>query len=181
MLTYQQKGGIATGLIKRKKALEAYYENPKICLYCDSVIKVAEKQTVREVKKKKFCNRSCAAKYNNSLYPKRSKKEKVKKPEKENLYETLTKGELYSRRKNWQSANSSIRKYARLSYEKSKKPKKCKICGYNKHVDICHIKNVSEFEKNCKLSEINNITNLVALCKNHHWEFDNGFIKLDAE
>jgi predicted restriction endonuclease len=35
---------------------------------------------------------------------------------------------------------------------------------------------LSEFDKSAKLSEINGMINLVPLCPNHHWEFDNGLI-----
>ena len=40
------------------------------------------------------------------------------------------------------------------------------------HADICHIKNVAAFPDDALLSEINASKNLVALCPNHHWEFD---------
>ena len=49
-----------------------------------------------------------------------------------------------------------------------KKEYKCFVCGYNNHVEIAHIKAVSDFDKEAELSEINNINNLVALCPNHH-------------
>lgn len=49
----------------------------------------------------------------------------------------------------------------------------CKSCGYSKHVEICHIKSISEFEDNSLISEINDIKNIIQLCPNCHWEFDN--------
>ena len=84
-----------------------------------------------------------------------------------------TKGELFSERKNWQSARSGIRKIAESIYKNSERSCSCVICGYNKHIEIAHIKAVSEFDDNATISEINNINNLVSLCPNHHWEFDN--------
>lgn len=84
-----------------------------------------------------------------------------------------TKAELFSERKNWQSARSSIRKTAEDIYKNSGKPCVCAICGYNKHIEIAHVKAVSDFNDNALISEINDITNLVGLCPNHHWEFDN--------
>lgn len=51
--------------------------------------------------------------------------------------------------------------------------KKCSKCGYDKHFQICHIKSISSFPDDTMLSEINNISNVVALCPNCHWEFDN--------
>lgn len=54
----------------------------------------------------------------------------------------------------------------------------CKICGYSLHVDICHIKELHEFPETATLAEVNHLSNLVALCKNHHWEMDNGYLML---
>lgn len=54
----------------------------------------------------------------------------------------------------------------------------CKICGYNKHYEVCHIKPVSSFPNDAKISEINEITNLLPLCPNCHWEFDNGLLDI---
>lgn len=45
---------------------------------------------------------------------------------------------------------------------------KCAICGYDKHVEIAHIKPVSDFADSCTIAEINSIDNLIALCPNHH-------------
>ncbi len=91
----------------------------------------------------------------------------------------MTKGELFGNRKNWQSARTAIRKLADIVFQNSNKPKECAICSYNKHIEIAHIKGVSEFSDDSLVSEINDINNLVALCPNHHWEFDNN--KLSEE
>lgn len=74
---------------------------------------------------------------------------------------------------NWQSARSAIQRLARKIYDKSSKPKKCVVCGYDKHYEVAHIKFVSSFDDNALISEINDIDNLIALCPNHHWEYDN--------
>ena len=84
-----------------------------------------------------------------------------------------TKGELFFRRENYQSARSSIRKNAIDTYKNSNKPKCCLVCGYSKTYEVAHIKGVSDFDNNTLISEINDISNLVALCPNHHWEYDN--------
>lgn len=89
-----------------------------------------------------------------------------------------TKGELFNNRKNWQSARSAIQKNARDVFKSKNKELECLICGYDKHVEIAHIKPVSEFDDNSIISEINDINNLIALCPNHHWEYDNGFLKI---
>lgn len=85
----------------------------------------------------------------------------------------VTKGEIFSKCKNWQSARTTIRRHAVKVYETSDKPKECNSCGYDKHYEVCHIKAVSDFPDEALVEEINSIDNLMALCPNCHWEFDN--------
>lgn len=54
----------------------------------------------------------------------------------------------------------------------------CENCGYNKHTELCHIKDVTLFPLETTLGEINDIKNIVVLCPNCHWEFDNGRLRL---
>lgn len=54
----------------------------------------------------------------------------------------------------------------------------CQNCGYNKHVEVCHIKPIASYSEDTKLDEINCIDNLVVLCPNCHWELDNGVLEL---
>lgn len=51
----------------------------------------------------------------------------------------------------------------------------CFECEYNEHVDVCHIKDIYLFDLNSTIKEVNALSNLVALCKTHHWEFDQGY------
>ena len=89
-----------------------------------------------------------------------------------------TKGELFSSRKNWQSARSAIRKLAEAAFKEANPLPKCAICGYHHHVEVAHIKAVSQFEDSATIREINSIDNLIGLCPNHHWEYDNGILEL---
>lgn len=84
-----------------------------------------------------------------------------------------TKGDLFKCYKNWQSARSTIRRHAQNTFVNSGAKQECLLCNYNKHVEIAHVKAVSDFDDNALISDINNIHNLIALCPNHHWEFDN--------
>lgn len=84
----------------------------------------------------------------------------------------MTKETLFNSR-SWQGARGMIQKKARLIYNNSNKPKECAICGYSKHFEVAHIKAVSLFDSDSLISEINDISNLIALCPNHHWEYDN--------
>ena len=63
-------------------------------------------------------------------------------------------------------------------YEKNNGNKFCNICGYNKHIQVCHIRSVSSFSDDSLITEINAKENLIGLCPNHHWEYDNGHINL---
>lgn len=49
----------------------------------------------------------------------------------------------------------------------------CIQCGYSKHVEIAHKMPISSFSKDTKLSIVNSPDNLIPLCPNCHWEFDN--------
>lgn len=74
---------------------------------------------------------------------------------------------------------ATIRKNARRTYLASDKPKCCLVCGYSKHIEICHVQGITTFPDETKLIVINDLTNLVALCPTHHWELDNK--QLDEE
>ena len=71
-----------------------------------------------------------------------------------------------------------IRDHSRSVYLHSNKPKCCANCGYSLSFHVCHIKAVKSFDKEEILGIVNHIDNLVALCRNCHWEFDNGILKL---
>lgn len=92
--------------------------------------------------------------------------------------DSIKKCELFNKRKNWQSARGCIVKDAKKKYIKSGRILSCAICGYDKHVEIAHIKSVSSFNDDATIREINSIDNLIALCPNHHWEYDNGLLNL---
>lgn len=94
------------------------------------------------------------------------------------LIKYKSKKEIFELSKNWQSARTTIRKNACDVFSKSGKEYKCIVCGYEKHVDIAHIKSVSDFDDTCLMIEINDINNLVALCPNHHWEYDHSSLDI---
>jgi hypothetical protein len=70
-----------------------------------------------------------------------------------------------------------IRLFAK-SWNPHLKGKPCENCGYEKHTEFCHITAISDFDKDTKLSVVNGEANLVILCPNCHWEFDNGLLSL---
>ena len=55
----------------------------------------------------------------------------------------------------------------------------CKACGYGLHVEHCHIKPIKDFDDNDSVWDCNKLENIVLLCRNCHWELDNGFSKIE--
>lgn len=153
-----------------------------------------------ETKNPKFCSSSCSASYNNHTKPKRTRSERFCKHCGESvgpqlsrgargfccsdckpgqLSHTLTLGELKgSGNANRGGRYPMIRNWSRKTYIRSGRPMECFHCGYDYHVDICHIRDVSDFPLTATVEEVNDLSNLVALCRNHHWEFDHGHLKL---
>jgi hypothetical protein len=145
-----------------------------------------------KTKNPKFCSRSCAAKHNNKI-PKRNLegkceccKQKISSTRKyckscftlKFSAKDITLKEAIYTHTHKASAYSLVRSRARMT-EKMKNNKKCYNCGYDKHVEVCHINPISSFSEDTLLSVINHDQNLIALCPNCHWEFDHGLLKLD--
>jgi hypothetical protein len=143
-----------------------------------------------------YCSKSCAAKINNQKFQKRHKTKKCKNNKCNNLVASSrtyckTCYEDYMQKNNIQDftlaafhhkrqgANkySEIRHYARKTYEKSNKPKTCLICGYDRYIEIHHLKAISSFPLKTTIKTINKLSNLIPLCPNHHKEVDKGIIK----
>ena len=181
-LNRYQKAALVSNTRRREKSLQEYYENPNICKCCNKPIPVGEKQKVREVRRKVFCNHSCSATFNNQQREIKEKVRKIKEPklkkEKFEFILSLTKKDLIDKHEIYYKFRAVIRKHAHYVFNKHYKHQECKVCGYDTHIQVCHIKSVSSFDDDVLMSEINSIDNLVGLCPNHHWEFDNGKIEL---
>ena len=142
-----------------------------------------------ETNNPKFCSRSCSVSYNNKLNPRRKKEGNCKNcgrsirsawtycedcrgirtiPQIDDL--TLEKAIYIKHHRS--SAFALVRSRAR-SILKQLGIVSCQNCGYDKHIEACHIRAVSSFSPDTKLSEINHPDNLRGLCPNCHWEFDN--------
>jgi len=135
----------------------------------------------------KFCGRSCAAKWTNKHYPKKkktridkncelcgvsidSRSKRCKKCS--SFLGDMTLSEAIYEKHHRSSAYALVRTRARAT-AKNLGLDTCQKCGYNKHVEIAHIKGISTFEGDTLISLINSKENLMALCPNCHWEFDN--------
>lgn len=145
----------------------------------------------------KFCSRSCSTAYNNSVSPKRKRSGKNNYTcidcgaTKSHAGERCLKCRKLNNRESWaaktltdiygESGNSRfsdvgyVRVLARETYFEHH-PKECLICGYSLHVEVCHIVGIAEFPRTATVAEVNKLSNLAGLCRNHHWELDNGYL-----
>lgn len=135
-------------------------------VHCKLCNKEFEKDNyaIKRTKNNNFCSRSCSASYNNQKSPKRQ------------LASSKTLKDYES--SNYRTFKSRVCDHARRTYKNANKSYSCYFCNYSLHVEIAHINPIASFSKEALISEVNHPDNLVALCPTHHWEFDNGFIKL---
>lgn len=72
-----------------------------------------------------------------------------------------------------------MRRIARELYKRAGLPRICQNCGYDKHVEICHVQAIGTFPEDTPVYIVSGIENLVALCPNCHWGFDNSVLKYE--
>jgi len=152
-----------------------------------------------------YCSRSCAAKINNTLHPKRgtTSTKKCRTPEcnelltqsklnvfckscvvnKKHIRGTLldesTIQDVIVRAKS--NRYDVIRAHCSAKHKTEKLNSVCEFCSYPHHLELCHIIPISSFPKDTKLKVVNAPTNILFLCSNCHWEYDNHFIVIDFD
>ena len=90
------------------------------------------------------------------------------------LLENQTIAEASAKRIGGANAYDSIRWAARQKMQtKIKEGTGCVSCGWSHHVQVCHIKAIKDYSKDTLVSEVNALSNLILLCPNCHWLFDN--------
>ena len=146
-------GGIAAG---RKNTQEKIPNTS--CARCGTAIYRAEARRKKTKSKLHFCNKDCktAAQRIGGI------KEIMPSHYGTSIYRNLTKEQLIQQ-KGFQRANANIRTNSARLYNMSSLPKHCVYCGYDTHYEVCHIRAVSEFPPQTLISDINALTNLVAL------------------
>jgi hypothetical protein len=149
----------------------------------------------------KFCSISCSSQYN-AIHNKRAKKinlcpqcnspihrrsircQKCRMEESYDRIRHLTIEEYHNlpsvKEKHPSWKNGHIRIIAR-TWHKDLVKEGCRYCGYKLHVELCHIKSIASFPTTATIGEINNKNNIIPLCRNHHWEFDHGYLVLTAD
>lgn len=163
---------------------------------------------IRRTNNNNFCSRSCAASYNNVgiahnppvvrlcklcadeyTCSKQHRSRTLckdcwdKLETKTDYYKQLTLGHYHEiasvkyKHPSW--INSHVRIFAR-SWNKLLTKLPCQVCGYVPHIELCHIKPISDFSVDDTLGSINSPDNILVLCRNHHWEFDNGYLNIKS-
>lgn len=156
----------------------------------------------KQTKNPKFCSRSCSAKVANKK-PKRKKKVRFCShcgqprttairnllchdccANKQKFTEAIRQRTIanYADKECLKKLHTSS-KFAHIrglcrSWHKNKTKLPCYVCGYDKHVELAHIRPISSFEPTTTLAVVNSAENIVQLCRNCHWEFDHGLISL---
>lgn len=178
-------GGKAGGAVLHRRAVERYRASPVICRHCKEIVPLRPGVKPSEIKRLKFCSRSCAAKHNNLAG---FAQKRFKKPRKIILCRRCNAPVMVPRRVFCTSCNKTRSILVTLGNKPIGKctpaqrsihakfimravPRVCR-CGYAKHVEVCHIRAVRSFPKETLLREVNDIDNLLHLCPNCHWEFD---------
>lgn len=70
-----------------------------------------------------------------------------------------------------------VRSHARTIMKRSGIARRCIVCGYLNHVEVCHLKAIASYPVDALVKDVNVLSNLVYLCPNHHWELDNNFLE----
>lgn len=136
--------------------------------------------------KHNFCSRSCAVTFNNLRSPRRHKTKKCRlcdtlilsqrqycescNPPNKSEQQTLD--DVMYRQGHPAYAHAIVRQRAR-ALAKSLNWTACASCGYDRHIEIAHRKPISSFPRDTLVSVVNSPDNLLPLCPNCHWEFDN--------
>lgn len=156
--------------ISRDRSLEEYNKNPNYCKFCNIKMEVPDWDTVWYVKSKTFCSLQCNTHYRWQLekggdYTPRFKDRKAQ------IERTLEELEVDNKKR------VTVGQRARRFYGLNFPNQECEICGYNAIVEIAHVKAVSSFSKDTTVKTVNELSNLIGLCPNHHREYDKGLLE----
>lgn len=123
----------------------------KTCLECNSPFEFDKKS-----RKGDFCNFICRS---------------------TNQMKNISIGEMS--RYTEQNKYRAIRDKAHNFYNTFGKSCSCANCGYSKHVELCHIKAITDFDKSESVWECNKPENIIFLCPNCQWELDYGDLSVE--
>lgn len=150
----------------------------------------------KETSNPKFCSRSCAISTTNRKNPRRKRTNrclgcgdlilsgwircspcaKLAQESRDLGSQTLEQiqNQLNAKGKHPSWKNAVVRAHCRTA--NAFRAKECEICGYSNHVEMAHRVPLRDFPPSATLAEVNHPENVRILCRNHHWEFDNGML-----
>lgn len=88
---------------------------------------------------------------------------------------TIAEMSVYEGANRYRGIRDKAHSFYRLTY----KEECCVNCGYSKHVELAHIKSISEFSVDSTVWECNKPDNVTFLCPNCHWELDYGDLTIE--
>jgi hypothetical protein len=152
-LAAQQMGGRIMAARQREAAVKDYLLDPKLCKNCCNPILPGNKSISVLRRAISFCDPCSKA-----------------------FVVRVLDTPLY------QISRRAICLHARRALLASAREKKCEVCGYDKHVEACHVRALALFAEDALVREVNDLSNLKWLCRNHHWEHDHalGITKLTS-
>ena len=56
------------------------------------------------------------------------------------------------------------------------RPRVCQVCGYDKHVEYCHMQSIKSFPDSTTVQALSGPENILVLYPNCHWEYDHGLL-----
>lgn len=164
-----------------------------LCTNCQKEFRRTRSQFLKS--ENHFCSKSCAAQYNNRIFPKRTaqvsslcscgrSKDRLavrchvcKIKHTLDIQNQRTLDDIASRgnaRVKW----SHLRQLARKVLILENRPRRCVVCGFDAVVHICHLRAISCFAGDTLVGVVNHPSNLVYLCPNHHVLLDRNLLTL---
>lgn len=177
---------------QRRKSIASYYRQPNHCLRCSNVIHIVGAERPSSARKRKFCSRSCAASYNNSVA--------IKRPRRRTCLvcnEAILSGRKYCSEK-CRTVHNSFRPPTRFNPVKAViewrqrlklraiqyKGGGCQVCGYNRCVRALTFHHLLPAQKDFNVSGSTRawrvvkaeLDKCILLCSNCHAEAHDGML-----
>ena len=190
----RKAGARASAEANRLRAITAYYQQPNHCQHCGDVIHIVGKERPSWTRKKKFCDRSCAASYNNSIAIKRPRRGTclvcntvIKSDRKYCSNQCRTLHATVNLHTPFNSARAVVAWRQRLKLRAILyKGGRCQVCGYNRCIRALTFHHLSPAEKDFNIggstrawSRIKaELDKCILLCANCHAEAHEGLVAL---
>lgn len=149
-----------------------------------------------------FCNRSCAATYNNKKFPKRklegicikcgepcsSELQQCKKcinkfkEQRAKEIDNLTLSQVKYNKKfpsGTYAKMSRVRMDAKDIAKNAGLLKECAVCGETDCLHTCHVKEISSYPESTLVKDVNNLSNLIGLCPTCHNKLHANLISIE--